>query len=197
MTKSDEYLDFQRWSRDWQAGSTRDVSTDEQIRHYVKRRSGLVWWFLASDFIVAGIALPVLAYLGVAAETRAELLAMLSLASITIGAVGFGWWNWRGVLRASAANVSEYIAISEERLRRMRMAWRIAWLVLAAQVAVYVLWIPGHLHAGGTPPTPGQLRFAWAWLAGLSLAAVFGLLWFGRWLQRDAARFAALRRELE
>lgn len=197
MSEFDERLDFKQWATEWQAGGIRDTATDEQIRHYVKKRGGLVWSFLVTDFVIAGIALPLLVYLGIATDSDAQRLAMLSLASITIGAVGFGWWNWRGVLRASAASVSEFIAISEERLRRMRLAWRIAWFVLAAQVVVYVLWIPSQLQAGGTPPSPGQLRFAWGWLAGFTLAAVMGLLWFGRWLKRDAARFEAIRRDLE
>lgn len=197
MTSSAEQREFQQWAQEWQTGAPQEPASEKQIRHYVQRRRGLVWAFLVTDFIVAAIALPFLVYLGVTTDSGAQRLAMLLLASITVGAVSFGWWNWRGVLRASATSVSDYITISEERLRRMRMAWRMAWLVLGAQIAVYALWIPDHLHAGGTPATPGQLRFAWAWLTGFSLAAAAGLVWFGGWLKRDAERFSALRRELE
>lgn len=197
MSKLDERRQFKQWAVEWQASGTRSVESAEQIRHYVKKRGGLVWSFVVTDFIIGGVALPILVYLGVATDNDAQRLAMIALGSITVGAIGFGWWNWRGVLRASASSVSEYVAISAERLRRMRLAWRIAWVVLAAQIVVYVLWIPTQLHNGDAPPSPGQLRFAWGWLFGFVLAAVAGLLWFGRWLKRDAARFEALRRELE
>jgi len=38
---------------------------------------------------------------------------------------------------------------------------------------------------------------AWGWLFGFCSAAAIALAWFGRWITRDAARFEALRRELE
>ncbi|HWI18083.1 MAG TPA: hypothetical protein VNT81_10070 [Vicinamibacterales bacterium] len=197
MTKTDEHLDFQQWSQEWQAGGARDAATDEQIRHYVKRRTGLVWWFLLGDFVIAVVMLPILAYYGIWTNNSVQSLAMAALASITIGAVGFGWWNWRGVLRASAGSVSEYIAISAERLRRMRLAWRIAWFVLAAQVVVFTFWIRSMLYFGPDRPSPGSELFAWVWLIGFSGAAVIGLMWFDRWLKRDEARFERLKRELE
>ena len=130
--------DFQQWTRDWQAGTPRDVTTEEQIRHYVKRRSGLLWSFMVSDFVIGAIALPILVYFSVAARNEVERLSMISLASITVAAIGFGWWNWRGVLRSSAASTAEYLAISAERLRRLRLAWRIGWVVLTGEVVVFV-----------------------------------------------------------
>jgi len=189
--------DFQQWTKEWQADTPRDVTTEEQIRHYVKRRSGLLWSFAVSDFVIGGIALPVLVYFGMAARSEVERLTMISLASITIVAVGFGWWNWRGVLKSSAASTAEYLAISAERLRRLRMAWRIGWGVLTAEVVVLSIWIWDHLYSGARPHDAGAERFAWNWLAGFTLVAIVALVWFGRWITRDAARFEALRRELE
>ena len=40
-----------------------DVESAEQIRHYVKRRTGLFWSFAVADFVIGGLALPVLLYL--------------------------------------------------------------------------------------------------------------------------------------
>jgi hypothetical protein len=189
--------DFQQWTREWQAGTPRDVTTEEQIRHYVKRRGGLVWSFMVSDFVIGAVALPVLVYFGVAARTDVERFSIISLISITIATIGFGWWNWRGVLRSSAANTAEYLAISAERLRRLRLAWRIGWAVLVGQVVVFVIWIWDRLYSGARPLDSGAERFAWAWLGGFTLVAVVWLVWFGRWISRDARRLDALRRELE
>jgi hypothetical protein len=189
--------DFQRWSKEWQGGTPRDISTEEQIRLYVKGRGGLLWSFLVSDFLIGAIALPILAYFSINARNEVERLSMISLASITIATIGFGWWNWRGVLRSSAASTAEYLAISAERLRRLRLAWRIGWIVLAGEVIVFVIWISNHFHFSDGPHEPGGERFAWVWLAGFTLVAVVSLIWFGRWIARDTARFEALRRELE
>ena len=197
MSAQEDDREFQQWSKEWQAGTPRDISTEEEIRHYVKRRSGLLWSFFVTDFVIGGIALPVLVYLGVMAQTDAERWAMFGLAYVTFAAVCFGWWNWRGVLRSSAASTADYLAISAERLRRMRIAWRLGWAILAAQVILFTFWIWDHLYSGVRVHDAADERFAWSWLAGFTLAAIVGLLWFGRWIDRDAARFEALRRELE
>lgn len=181
----------------WQAGAPQDAASAERIRHYVAKRGGLMWSYLVADFVIGGIALPVLAYLGWAAQSDIERMAMMGLASITVAAVGFGWWNWRGVLRSSASNTAEYVAISAERLRRIRLAWRIAWIVLAGEVVIFVVWIRDFLYSGSRPLSRGGELFAWGWLAGFTLAAIIGLVLFGRWLARDEARFAQMRRELE
>jgi hypothetical protein len=197
MSAQHDDRDFQQWSKEWQAGEPRDIATEEQIRHYVKRRGGLLWSFFVADFVIGGIALPVLVYFGVMARSTVERWAMFALAYVTVAAVCFGWWNWRGVLRSSAATTAEYLAISAERLRRMRMAWRIAWVVLVAEVIIFTIWIWDHLYAGARPHDAGAERFAWGLLGGMTLIMVAWLIWYRRWVTRDAERFEALRRELE
>jgi len=195
MTSRDD-LDLKEMVDDWQAAPY-DAAAAEQIRHYVARRGGLFWSFAVADFVVGGIALPVLVYLGLVSRTDVERMAMLGLASITVAAVMFGWWNRRGVLRSSATTIADYVAISAERLRRMRMAWRVSWLVLAAEVVVLSIWVWDRTHSSTSPIAAANQPFAWGWLGGFTLLAVFALVKFGRWLERDAERFIALKRELE
>jgi len=192
---SDDDRDLKQWTADWQA-APESVESAEQIRHYVKQRAGFLWSWAVADFVIAGIALPVLVYLGVYSEQAAEGAAMASLASITVATVIFGWWNRRGVLRSSATTVAEYVAISAERLRRMRMAWRIGWLVLAAEGVVFPIWIWSRFYTGPAAPPASTERFAWSWLGIFMLLGIVGLILFGRWLKRDATRFEALRRDL-
>lgn len=194
MTPTDD-RDLQQWADDWKA-SPYDSGSAEEIRHYVKRRSGLFWSFAVADFVIGGLALPVLVYLGVSTRSATERAAMASLVFITIATLIFGWWNRRGVLRSRATAIADYVAISAERLRRMRMAWRIGWIVLAAQVVVFTIWVWNRLYGGSTPPSIGAERFGWSWLAGMTIASALALLYFGRWLSRDEEWFAALRREL-
>ena len=184
------------WAADWQA-APHDEASAEQIKQYVARRSRMLWSFAVADVVIAAIALPILVYIGATTEHDVERMAMAGLSSLTIAAVIFGWWNWRGVLRSSATSVADYVAISAERLRRMRIAWRISWLVLAGFVALYTVWIWDMLYSGARPHTPGEERFAWGWLGVMTAAMIGFLLWYSRWIKRDAERFEALRRELE
>jgi hypothetical protein len=199
MTANEDHPNFTNWAQDWQAGAPAadDAASVERIRQYVTRRGRLVRSFRVADFVVGAIALPVLGYRAWIADNDIERAAMIGLAAITIAATAFGWWNSRGILQASATTTSEYAALSAERLRRLRFGWRMAWVVLLAQVVVFTIWIWNRLYSSANPPHPRVEQLSWAWLAGFTLIAVVSLLWFGRWLSRDAARFEDLRRELD
>jgi len=187
--------ELKAWTTDWQAGGTEEDSA-EAIRLYAQGRGRFMWTWILGEFAVAGVALPLLAYMGWMATDLVERWAMALLAVITVTAVSVGWWNWRGSLLASARTTAEFVAVSAERLRRMRQAWRIGWIVLIAEVAVFSVWIWNMLYAGVRDHTAFAERFSWGWLAFMSLAAVVFLLRFDRWIRRDEAKFEALRREL-
>jgi hypothetical protein len=191
----DKDPELRQWTSDWQAGEEPDASTDA-IRLYAQGRRGFMWAWMLSELTVGAIALPLLVYMGWMAVDQVERWSMFLLALITIAAMCAGWWNWRGSLLASAKTTAEYVAVSAERLRRMRQAWRIGWVVLAAQVAVFSVWIWNMLYAGTRDYTPFAERFSWVWLAFMSLSAVGFLLWIDRVIRRDEQKFAELKREL-
>jgi hypothetical protein len=197
MTTPDEHRKFAEWARDWQADAPHQATTAGEIRRYVKRRSGLMWSFVITDCVIVSIALPILVYSAVVARDQVEQLTMSSLALITIATAVFSWWNWRGVLRASSSSVADYIEVSRERIRRMRFAARVAWIVLIAELIVFSIWIRNRLYFSGVPTSKSEEFFAWAWLIGFALAFIAGLIAVGRWQARDAVRFEALRQELE
>jgi hypothetical protein len=188
--------ELKAWTADWQGGEQPDASADA-IRLYAQGRRGFMWTWFMSELTVGAIALPLLAYRGWMAVDQVERWAMYLLVAITVAAMCTGWWNWRGSLLASAKTTAEYVAVSAERLRRMRQAWRIGWLVLAAQVALFAVWIWDMLYTGPREQTAFAERFAWGWLAFISLSAVVFLLRMDRWIRRDEEKFAALKRELE
>lgn len=194
MTANNDHQ-LKQWTADWQAAPY-DGESAERIRRYVKRHTGLFWSFAVADFVIAAVALPVLLYLGITSRSDVERVSMLALASITVAAVLFGWWNRRGVLRSSATTIVDYIAISAERLRRMRVACRIGWVVLLGEVIAFTFWIWERLYSGRRDVTSGEERFAWIWLGSFTVMAIIGLIAFERWLSREADRFAALKREL-
>jgi hypothetical protein len=196
MTAEDNRDDFATWARTWQ-DDTRAPASDAQIRDYVTRRGGTVRMFMTVDAIIGAVALPVLGYLWWVADNDVERLSMIGLASITVAAVAFGWWNWSAVVRAAAVTTADFIVVSSERLRRMRLVSRAGWAVLAAELVVFCIWTRHRLYGAGVPVDPAAERFAWLWLGGFTIVAAISLLWFGSWLTRDAERFDKLRRELE
>ncbi len=183
------------WTADWRSGSDRESSA-EAIRLYAQGRNRFMWTWAMSELAVGAIALPVLAYMGWMASDAVERWAMWLLSLITVSAVSVGWWNWRGSLLASASTTAEFVAVSAERVRRMRQAWRIGWIVLIAQVAVFSVWLWNDLYMGANGYTAFAERFSWAWLAFMSLSAVALLMWIGRVIRRDERKFAELKREL-
>ena len=195
MTSPDEQADFSNWMQTWQDDDAPPVPA-AKIREYVTRRGRLVRAFMISDLVIGVVAVPLLAYLAWSADNTIDRLSMIALASITTAAVCFGTWNWRAVRRDTAATTAGFVTLSTERLRRMRTAWQFAWALLAAQIVIFTIWIGNALYAGPGPVNAAAERFAWAWLMGMALATALALAWFGRWLNRDAERFAALRREL-
>jgi hypothetical protein len=187
--------ELKEWTSDWQAGEP-DSSADA-LRLYAEGRRGFMWTWVMIELTIGGIAAPLLAYMGWMTANEAERWAMYLLLLITIAAMCTGWWNWRGSLLASAKTTAEYVAVSTERLRRMRQAWRIGWVVLVAQTAVFSAWIWNLLYEGPAAPTLFSERFAWTWLALMSLSAVAFLMWMDRWIRRDEEKFASLKRELD
>lgn len=186
--------ELKAWASDWQAGDAGDPG--DAIRHYAQGRRSFMWAWVLSELTVGAIALPVLAYLGLMATDLVERWAMWLLTLVTVAAMGVGWWNWRGSLLASAKTTAEYVAVSTERLRRMRQAWRLGWGVLVAEVAVFSVWIWNMLYASAREHTLFAERFAWGWLVFMSLAAVGFLWWMDRLIRRDEEKFAELKREL-
>lgn len=187
--------ELKAWTSDWQTGGSEEGSA-EAIRLYAQGRGRFMWTWILGEFAVAGVALPVLTYLGGMATDLVERWAMALLAVITITAVSVGWWNWRGALLASARTTAEFVAVSAERLRRMRQAWRIGWIVLVAEVVVFSVWIWDMLYTGTRDHTAFAERFSWGWLAFMSLAAVAFLWRMDRWIRRDEEKFESLKREL-
>jgi hypothetical protein len=197
MSSHDQDADFAQWSREWQASAPRQDATAEQIRRYVHQRGRLMLGFIVADILIVAVALPVLAYYAWRATGTIERTAMLALVAVVVAAACFGWWNWRGVWRSTAATTTEFILMAAARHHRMRTAVRAAWILLAVQLAIFTVWVWARLYSGGRRPDASEELFAWIWLAGFSIAFTVSLARFSRWLTRDRAKFEALRGELE
>lgn len=186
--------------RDWQKTWQEDVDSPvapEIITRTVKRRGREIAIWIAGEIVVAVAALTFLLYRVATQPDLGERVAMGLLALIAVAALLFEWWNWRGVIRSSASTTSRYLALAIERSHRLRRSVRAAWVILGAEIAVFVPWVWNRLYGDGEPPTAFAERFGWGWLAGLTLAAVIGILLLQRRIDRDAHALESLARETE
>jgi len=192
----DNDSELKAWASDWQAGHEQ-APPDEALRHFTRRRGNFLVAWMISEFVIGGVALPLLAYMGWAASNAVERFTMTGLASLTFGLMWFGVWNWTGVIDSTALTTAEFVALSVRRIHHMRQALQIGWGLLAIEVTLFSIWIWNLLYGGGRTHTEAAERFAWGWLAGVTAIAVVVLIAGGRWIARDAARFEALKRELD
>ncbi len=193
MTTRDREL--QHWMDDWQATEV-PGTPPAAIRDYVRRRSRLLALWISAEVIVGVGGLAFVLLLVLAESDRVHQLLMGLLALIIVAVLAFDWWNWRGTLRVSAEDTTTFVTLSMERLRRVRRAFRVSWLLLAAQVTVFTPWIWYRLYVQPGAATNRQQVFAWGLLIGMSSSAAVWTLLAARWVNRDARVLEGLAREL-
>jgi hypothetical protein len=189
-------IDLQSLVADWQA-PTAPATPAVQVRDYVRRRGRLIAVWATFEVLLGTGFLVFLANRAVTHPDSIEKVAMGLLAAITAGTMAFGWWNWRGTLRATVENTRTFITLSAERSQRVARAIRAAWVVLAAQVTVFVPWVYYRLYGDGRTPSLRHEMFGWGFLAMMVGVAVVFVLTLHAWARRDAAVFQQIRRELD
>lgn len=191
---SDRGDPLREWATVWQNVPVRATSSVD-IERFVRTRGRRLRWWVAGELLVGGVALPVLLYIAATTSRSVERGVMLSLAVVTLGAGAFTLWNWRGMLRASAWTTTRYVEFCGSLVHRKRLAWRVAWWVLGAEVSVLAVWIWDRFHPTGRQSlAPRAEALAWIWLGGLTLAAVAVLIQVRRWIARDAITAETLGR---
>lgn len=190
MTDSDREL--QQWIDEWQATELPGPPAPA-MRDYVGRRSRLLQIWLVAEAAIIVVSVAVLLLYIAAHDNAVERSTMLLLLAIVLAVSAFEWWNWRGMLRASAEDTATFVRLSLERLRRVRRAITVSWIVLAAQVIVFTPWIWSRTAAS----TMGARLLAWGWLLGFTVATVVGILFVRRWVGRETQLLQSLARELK
>ena len=188
--------EMQQWMDAWHANGEASAAPDAIRKHVEGRRLLLALW-VGCEIVVCGGMLSFLLHRVVTHPDPVEMLAMGLLALITVSALAFSWWNWRGAILTASDTTSAYIALSVERTRRFRRAVYVGWVILAAEVVVFVPWIWYRLYAGPDAPPAGAERFGWGLLAGVTAAAVVLLSGLHMWARREARILDELRRELD
>jgi hypothetical protein len=187
--------DWSTWTEDWLAAGEPEAPA-AQIREYVRRRSRWIGIWVAADSMVGAAVLGFLLHRVVTHPDVLEKVAMGMLALITIGAVAFSWWNWRGAIRATSESTATFLDLSADRSRRLLRSIRAGWILLTLQAAVFTPWVWHRVYGNGRVPSAGQELFGWGLLVGLLGTAAIALYALRRWAIRDAQALDYLRREL-
>ena len=187
--------EWQQWIGAWQADSEPSAAP-EAIVDYVRRRGRTIaTWFAGEVAVGLGFAV-FLVHRVVTHPDPIEKLAMGLLALIAAGAVVASWLIWRDMLRASAETTAAYVALALTRSARVRRWIAAGWVILVSEVLVLTPWVWHRLYGGPQPPSAGAERFAWGWLAGITILAVCCLAVLEVWARGDRVRLRELTEEV-
>jgi hypothetical protein len=194
MTSSHDQ-ELRAWIDEWQADQLPPLAVDT-LAARVRRRARTLKIWAVSEAVVGASALAVVSYRAVVDPDPLEKLAMSLLAAIAIGALAFSWWSWRGIFRASGESTTAFLEYSVQQTRRWQRYLRTGWLILVAEVAVFVPWIQHRLAQTDEAARPGAAAFAWGLL---TLMVTLAIVWMSvaqRYLRREMEQLAALREEI-
>jgi hypothetical protein len=187
---------LEQWAQAWQQQSESQTGP-AAIRAYVGRRSVLLTMGMTVEIVLCVAMLGFLLLHTMTKLDPIEQVAMALLALIAIGSLMFSIWNWRHALRASADTTSAYVALSIDRIGRLRRSIRFGWGILAAELLVLGPWVWYRLYGGQQVPSADAERFAWGLLVIMTTLALLFLIGIQRWLAREARILDGLRRELD
>lgn len=187
MTDPNDKLE--EWMTTWHEPDVSPPAGDP-LRGYVRRRSAVLMTWVVAETTVGIIAIVLLVYLTVSRPDPIERTVMGVLALACAAALLFGWWNWRGLLRAVGETTAVYLELSTTRLVRMRRGLIAAWLLFGVEMAALTPWVWYRTRTDASIAI-----WPWALLVSLGVSAVVWLIWLGRWIRREEAIVEDLRRE--
>jgi hypothetical protein len=184
------------WIDAWQATNVATTLPLETIGARVRSRVRLLRIWAASEAVVAVAALAFVNYRAIVDSDPFEKIAMGLLGVIALSGLAGSWWNWRGVWRASTEPTSAFLALSIVRTRRFQRYLQAGWLILIAEISVFVPWIRHRLYAGPNPVDSATEWFAWAFLVTMGVSALIFLLAAHRWVRRERDHLRAIEQEM-
>ncbi len=187
MTEPNDEL--QQWMTAWHEPDM-SPTVGDALRGYVRRRSALLTTWIVAETTVGIVAVALLVYLAWYRPDPIERAVMGTLALACAAVLLFGWWNWRGQLRAVGETTAVYLELATTRLVRVRRSLTAGWLLLGAEMAALTPWVWYR--------TRGDASIAiWPWvlLVTLGVLAVVWLIAIGRLVRREEVIVEELRRQ--
>jgi hypothetical protein len=180
--------EIERWTAAWRAGTPAAGGLAVKAR----RERRLLFAWIAADWIAGAALLVLAAWLWIDDGSAAMRFAAAGIVVLTVAALAFTTWNWRGSLADEQVSAAEFLALAERRSRARLRYVRFGWWVLAADLVViagaHALLDQGE-GAGRLPSMIGMTAAAMA-------AAALALWWWQARERRRATRLAELRRAL-
>ena len=189
MSDRDDYL--QTWRATWQ-DTEPEPPADEALARYVRGRSRLLSYWMVGELVIAVVGIAALVAVVLRRPDPFERLAMGSLGVMCFAAMAFSWWNWRGVTVAVGATTAAYLDLSALQLARLRRAVTAGWIILGAELVIFVPWL---WYRQQVAPDPAAVWWPWAFLAAMAGLGVAGLAGLTRWVRREATVVDRLRAE--
>ena len=184
--------DVQAWRAAWLEPNAQapTLPADALVRH-VRRRGRWLRISMVGETTVALAAIAAVSTVAVLEPDPVERLAMAALATIAAGALVFGHLNWRGMHTPNSATTAAYLALADDRCRRLHRGVRAGWALLGAEALVFVplLW-----YRSGAPAS--IVEWPWSFLAAMLAGFAAMIVVLDRWSRREHRIVTELRHEL-
>lgn len=180
--------DIERWTAAWREGTP--IATDLARGARRERRWLLAWIALDCTF---GLALIVFGgWLWFIVDSPSLRFVAAGIVALTVTALAFLMWNWRGTLADELSSATEFLALARRRSRARLRYVRFGWWILVADLVIIVGYHGLQLREG-LQPTGRAIATAAAVIAA---GAAIILLW-GRYERRRADRLEALQKAMD
>lgn len=181
--------DMDRWAANWR-DDTKSAATD--LARMAHRERRIIYAWIAIDWIVGAGLLAFAAWLWFDDGSPVMRFAAGGIVALTVAALAFVTYNWRGSLAADRASAADFLAQARRRSHARLRYVRFGWWILAADLVVIASAALIEFRADGTARLPSMLGMA----ALATAAAALILFTWGRRERRRAARLAALERAI-
>ena len=181
--------DIDRWAADWRDDPK---SAGADLARLARRERRILFAWIAMDWIAGAGLLAFAAWLWFDDGSPVMRFAAGGIVALTIAALAFVTYNWRGSLAPDRASAADFLALAGRRSRARLRYIRFGWWILAADLVVIAGAALIEFRADGAARLPSMLGMA----ALATAAAALVLFTWGRRERRRVARLAALARAL-
>jgi hypothetical protein len=182
--------ELRQWADEWVRPVEPPVPAD-RLRRFVRRRGRLRHSWFGLELGVAVAMFGLLASTAAAQTDPVVWLMLAALAVITAAALAFSVWSWWSARPPLTETTATFLALAGLRCRLLRRGVVAGWILLGAEVAVFV---PLLSYRVGTPLGRSG---PWLFLAGMVALAVLGLVGLDWWARREARIVESLRVDLD
>jgi hypothetical protein len=180
--------DIDRWAADWRG----NPPPAADLARMARRERRVIHAWIAMDWIVGAGLLAFAAWLWFDDGSPTMRFAAGAIAALTVAALAFATYNWRGSLAADRESAADFLVQAQRRSRARLRYVRFGWWVLVADLVV----IAGAVSIEVRDEGPERMLPMLAMAALATGAAAVVLWWWERREKRRAKRLSALAKAI-